>query len=245
MVTNHANTSTGPRGATTARLTVWINGEQIDEIPLNPSRVTTIGRHPVCTIPLNDTLCSRHHSEVFLSGEGWVIRDLDSRNGTFVNKERIIGDWPLLERSVIHIGSTVLMFGLGKEETVRGVDTVVLMDTYKEGLLPSPVQESSNEHESNIVSEASRSRFQPDAMNDERQEDLIQGLRHLYRMALETASAADPTELAGLVLDRVLEATRADCGAVLIGKQLKIADSTDESDLVRLAYRSRVDDDGE
>jgi two-component system, NtrC family, response regulator HydG len=240
MATNPAQTSTRPRGAITARLTVWVNGEQVEETALDASRVTTIGRHPVCTIPLNDSLCSRHHSELFLSGDGWVIRDLDSRNGTFVNKERVVGDCPLLDRSIVHIGSTVLMFAINREDTVRGVDTVVLMDTFKEG--PRPVRAV---HEPSIVSEASRSRFQPDAMNDERQEELVQGLRHLYRMALETAAASGPSELAEIVLDRVLEATHADCGAVLIGSRHRNASATDESDLRRLAYRSRVDGDVE
>jgi two-component system, NtrC family, response regulator HydG len=239
MGTNPANTSTRTRGATAAQLTVWINGEQVDEVPLDPSRVTTIGRHPVCTLPLNDSLCSRHHSEIFLSGDGWVIRDLDSRNGTFVNKERVAGDWPLLDRSVVHIGSTVLMFAINREDTVRGIDTVVLMDTFKEG---PPVPRAS---EPSIISEASRSRFQPDAMNDERHQELSQGLRHLYRMALETAIAAGPAELAQTVLERVLDATHADCGAVLVGRNLQEGTATDELDLVRLAYRSRVDDDVE
>jgi two-component system, NtrC family, response regulator HydG len=239
MATNSAHMPMRPRGAIAARLTVWVNGEQVEEISLDPSRVTTIGRHPVCTLPLNDSLCSRHHSEIFLSGDGWVIRDLDSRNGTFVNKERIVGDWPLLDRSVVHIGSTVLMFAINREDTVRGVDTVVLMDTLKEGPASRPVSEPS------IVSEASRSRFQPDAMNDERQEELIQGLSHLYRMALETAAASGPAELAEIVLDRVLEATHADCGAVLIGRNLRNGSAADESDLVRLTYRSRIDGDVE
>jgi two-component system, NtrC family, response regulator HydG len=228
-----SKSSARARGATAARLSVWINGEQADEVILDAGRVSTIGRHPICTIPLNDSLCSRHHSEFFLSGEGWVIRDLESRNGTFVNKERISGDWPLVDRSVIHIGSTVLIFTFDKEETVRAVDTVVLMDTYREGL-PVPFAEDAN-----IVSETSHSRFQPGAMSDVRQEDLIQGLQHLYRMALETATAANPAELAQIVLDGVLDATRADCGAVLIVSDLTSGASTDASDLMRLAYRSR------
>jgi two-component system, NtrC family, response regulator HydG len=236
MSQNLSKSSTRSRGVTAAQLTVWINGEQADELTLDPSRVTTIGRHPICTVPLSDSLCSRHHSEIFLSGEGWVIRDLESRNGTFVNKERIAGDCPLLDRSVIHIGSTVLMFAFDKEETVRAIDTVVLMDTYREGL-PVPFVDDAH-----IVSEASRSRFRPDLMSDVRQEDLIQGLRHLYRMALETASAANPAELAGIVLDGVLDATRADCGAVLIARNQRIGASTDASDLIRLAYRSRSGD---
>src|SRR5690606_13484224 len=48
-----------------------------------------------------------------------------------------------------------------------------------------------------------------------------------------------------IVLSRVLEATRADCGAVLVARNLKSGASKDASDLVRLAYRSRDDDEGQ
>lgn len=230
--------STSPTRAHTglpASLTIWAGGKQVDEYQLDPVQVTTIGRHPVCTVSLNDTLCSRHHSEIFLAGDGWVIRDLDSRNGTFVNRERIIGDWNLSGRSVIHVGNSVLLFTLSPGETVRAVDTVVLMDTFQETgrvNIPSP--------DGHIISEAVQSRYRLDVMSDERQEDLAHGLNHLYRMALETAAATSRIELAETVLDRVLDATRADIGAVLMCPDGTLPTSSVDGELVQFAFRSRA-----
>ena len=52
----------------------------------------TIGRAPTNQIVIKDERCSRTHVEVFTSGGRWTIRDLESRNGTFVGEELIKGD---------------------------------------------------------------------------------------------------------------------------------------------------------
>ncbi len=48
-----------------------------------------IGRDTDCNLKLTDKWISRHHSEIRLSGEHLWIRDLESKNGTFVNQEAI------------------------------------------------------------------------------------------------------------------------------------------------------------
>lgn len=69
----------------------------------------TIGRDPSCDIQLLDKGASRIHSEVFRIGEMCFLRDMKSRNGTFVNDTRV--DEELLrEGDRIMIGSTMLVF---------------------------------------------------------------------------------------------------------------------------------------
>jgi ABC-type multidrug transport system ATPase subunit/pSer/pThr/pTyr-binding forkhead associated (FHA) protein len=51
-----------------------------------------IGRDPSNTIVLDHLQVSRFHAEITLLGESYVIRDLGSTNGTWVNGERIEGD---------------------------------------------------------------------------------------------------------------------------------------------------------
>ena len=50
---------------------------------------TLIGRSPECDVFLDDVTVSRRHAELVLSGGVFVIRDLGSLNGTFVNRRRI------------------------------------------------------------------------------------------------------------------------------------------------------------
>lgn len=44
----------------------------------------TIGRSPDCDVTLHDHLLSRHHCRLAPSDDGWILVDLDSKNGTVV-----------------------------------------------------------------------------------------------------------------------------------------------------------------
>jgi hypothetical protein len=80
-------------------------------VPLEGERVT-IGKTGSCTIPVAwDRAVSRVHAvlERFAGGQ-WVIRDLSSRNGTFVNGERLAAERPLHPFDEIRVGDTLLSF---------------------------------------------------------------------------------------------------------------------------------------
>ncbi|ABK52998.1 FHA domain containing protein [Acidothermus cellulolyticus 11B] len=51
--------------------------------------VTTVGRHPESDIFLDDVTVSRRHAEFHRTENGFVVRDVGSLNGTYVNRERI------------------------------------------------------------------------------------------------------------------------------------------------------------
>src|SRR3954467_15944218 len=48
----------------------------------------TIGRDAANDLMVEGTLISRRHAEVIWTDDGWFLRDLDSRNGTYVNGEK-------------------------------------------------------------------------------------------------------------------------------------------------------------
>ena len=69
----------------------------------------SVGREPANQISLLDSLVSRRHCVIQRDGQGFLIKDLDSRNSTFVN------DVPVKERSLadgdqIRIGKSILVF---------------------------------------------------------------------------------------------------------------------------------------
>ena len=76
--------------------------------------VTLIGRDPSCDIVLDDTAVSRHHAKVrVIEGEnkqkGFVLHDLATENGTFVNDKEIVKH-ELSDGDCILIGRTRLIF---------------------------------------------------------------------------------------------------------------------------------------
>ncbi len=81
-----------------------------DVFRLVPGQSVTIGRAPTSQIVLKDERCSRNHAEVFMSSGQWMLRDLESRNGTMVGSDMVRGDWLLKPGHVVRIGHTQLVF---------------------------------------------------------------------------------------------------------------------------------------
>lgn len=72
--------------------------------------ITSIGRDSTSNdIILDDETVSAEHARIKLEGGQFVLYDLASRNGTFVNKERIQRQ-PLLDEDEIVVGETPLVF---------------------------------------------------------------------------------------------------------------------------------------
>jgi pSer/pThr/pTyr-binding forkhead associated (FHA) protein len=57
-----------------------------------------------------DAAVSAVHAAIERHGSRWLIRDLDSKNGTFVNGERILGERGLRDRDEILLGKTRVVF---------------------------------------------------------------------------------------------------------------------------------------
>ncbi len=74
--------------------------------------VVAAGRHPESDIFLDDVTVSRRHAEVVRSGEGYLVRDVGSLNGTYLNRERI-EEAPIANGDELQIGRFKLVFVSG------------------------------------------------------------------------------------------------------------------------------------
>jgi hypothetical protein len=77
--------------------------------------VSTIGRVPSNDIALNDASISTKHARVHRTAEGFVIEDLRSRNGTFVNSEKVTEKRLLADGDLVRLGKVILTFNLAVE----------------------------------------------------------------------------------------------------------------------------------
>ncbi len=74
----------------------------------------TIGRAPSATLVVSDAQVSRVHARIDVLDGLLSVRDLDSRNGTFVNARPIDGPVPLGEGDEIDVGTIrIVMTGVG------------------------------------------------------------------------------------------------------------------------------------
>ena len=71
--------------------------------------VTRAGRHPDSEIFLDDITVSRRHAEFVRQGPGYVVRDVGSLNGTYLNRERL-EEAPLAHGDEVQIGKFKLVF---------------------------------------------------------------------------------------------------------------------------------------
>lgn len=78
------------------------------------SPLTTAGRHPRSDIFLDDITVSRRHVEVSRAPAGeYILRDVGSLNGTYVNRERI-DEITLTDGDEVQIGKFKLVFFSGR-----------------------------------------------------------------------------------------------------------------------------------
>ena len=75
--------------------------------------VVTVGRHPDSDIFLDDISVSRRHANFTRTETGYVVSDLGSLNGSYVNRDRIDTDVVLTGGDEVQIGKYRLIYFAG------------------------------------------------------------------------------------------------------------------------------------
>lgn len=95
------------RGKRGSRLVVTEGALVGTIIPLGTTPIT-IGRAQDSTLVLDDDYASTHHCRVYSAGGDWIVEDLSSTNGTWLNKTRITRPTVLPTGVPLRVGRTVL-----------------------------------------------------------------------------------------------------------------------------------------
>jgi Inner membrane component of T3SS, cytoplasmic domain len=71
-----------------------------------PAEAMTIGRSNESALVIRDDYTSTHHARLLLWADGWVIQDLDSTNGTFLDGTRVLVPTQVPLNTPVKIGMT-------------------------------------------------------------------------------------------------------------------------------------------
>ena len=90
-------------------------GQLVVHIPDGRPRVVDLGGSTIlfgrshdATVQLNDPYISERHAKVHREGRDWLVTDLGSTNGTFVNQVKVTAPTPITAGDQLGIGRTVV-----------------------------------------------------------------------------------------------------------------------------------------
>ncbi len=108
--------------------------------------VHTVGREAGNDILINDPQVSRHHARLTLQGSAYILEDLGSTNGTFVNGRRVAGPVTLSAGDMVGLGDTVVLAMSGAADAavtqVGRVPTAPSMPAVQRPAAPQPQMSS-------------------------------------------------------------------------------------------------------
>jgi pSer/pThr/pTyr-binding forkhead associated (FHA) protein len=117
-----------------ARLILMFNKQIIKEYPLLSDSVS-IGRHEDNTIVIDNLAVSGYHARIDMAGSEYILTDLQSTNGTFVNDEKVVSH-KLAHGDNVAIGKHVLLFVATEQAKAAGqkpsLNKTMVLDTMKQ-----------------------------------------------------------------------------------------------------------------
>ncbi|MEI5584410.1 MULTISPECIES: FHA domain-containing protein FhaB/FipA [unclassified Agromyces] len=87
------------------RLVITSGAKAGAEFPLGRDEIT-IGRSSDSAIIIRDDYTSTHHARLMLWNGRWMLQDLDSTNGTFLNGSRVTVPTPIPLGATVKVGAT-------------------------------------------------------------------------------------------------------------------------------------------
>ena len=179
---------------------VCIKGREKDTVWELPGFRTIIGRDSSCDIAIRDLKSSRIHAEILQKGDTFLFSDMKSRNGSFINNERITQQ-VLVPGDQIKIGDTVIK--------VIAEDLSMTVEWQQQDPLATtriPLNSLDSQIREIVTTPETVSKEQP-AVETERQaqtEKLINNLETLYTVGRAINSIQTVEELLDQIAETVL-----------------------------------------
>ncbi len=172
----------------------------------------TLGRGPNHSVQLHDTEVSRDHAELYRRGDVYILRDLGSSNGTYVNG-RAVKEFELASGDQLQLGRTLLLYTGVTEGRVEDLsDKINIIDRNDESeedasrILHTMHQSAGSE----ILSPSEDETTSPWLARAR------SNLQLMYRTALAVSHTLDIDELLARIMDMIFEWVDADRGCIML-----------------------------
>ncbi|HEX8341758.1 MAG TPA: ATP-binding protein [Tepidisphaeraceae bacterium] len=169
-----------------------------------PEQPTLIGRESRA-LPLRDQTTSRRHAELRpdpSNNDGWILRDLGSANGTYVNGQRIERQLSLKMGDQIRVGRSLLVVGIQPGMVKTTTANVALMGA---DAMDSSIINTLPSNDDSLVLAVP----EPAAA-------AMSNLKILYRLSAALGSSFDLAQVLEVVMDLVFEHVKADRGIIIL-----------------------------
>jgi Nif-specific regulatory protein len=204
----------------TAYLVIREGSKWTDVFRLVEGESVTVGRAPTNAIVVKDERCSRNHAEIFQVKSQWTLRDLDSRNGTLVDGQRITSDYPLEPGDIIRIGNSHLAFVDNLSQAFPDSQSILrtarAVDPAGEGVLEDDVSVLEPVEPTQITHRREQSKFLEESSEDASIPKVGRAAAKLCRLAFELAKTTDVVSLANTAIAALFESTQIDAGGLLL-----------------------------
>lgn len=196
-----------------------------DTFPLGRLRIT-IGRSARNDLCIPDPFASRVHAEVRREGDGYVLQDLGSANGTLFNGETVNGGIPLAPGDLIQIGETEILFDDGSYASTRGAKMIT-----DPGAGPEPeatiALNSTDRTTSGLLEAIEGARTEPDYKAEKRENKQSDLLALISKVGVTLLASATLDETLNQIASLVFEAVPSDRCLIMMrdegGTELKVA----------------------
>ena len=116
-------------------LTLKFKDSVVEEYRLEKDKPLTIGRGENNTVVVENLAVSGYHAKIDPVDDGFLLTDMQSKNGSFVNNQLVASHW-LKHGDIITIGKHNLIFAYGEgesrpKELPGDMDQTMVMDTGK------------------------------------------------------------------------------------------------------------------
>lgn len=107
----------------------------IKEYRIERGQSITIGRLDANDIVIENLAVSGHHAKIDWTGTGYLLTDLKSKNGTFINEQLAVSHW-LQGGDIVTIGKHIIVFNYAEgeeqpDDSDNAMNETMVMDTGK------------------------------------------------------------------------------------------------------------------